>query len=62
MAGLKVGVGTVIVYAAEATAELVTPSSSSTQYTAAISVSDADTEMAAVYWVELLDGVVPFVV
>jgi len=58
VAGLKVGVGTVIVYAAEATAELVSPLSSAI----ASMVSDADTEMAAVYWVELLDGVVPFVV
>jgi hypothetical protein len=56
--GLKVGVGTVIVYAAEATAELVSPLSSAI----ALIVSDVDTGMAAVYLVELLDGVVPLVV
>jgi hypothetical protein len=57
-AGLKVGVGTVIVYAAEATAELVSPVSSPM----ASMVSEVDTEMAPVYLVELLDGVWPLVV
>jgi hypothetical protein len=56
--GLKVGVGTVIVYAAEATAELVSPLNSAI----ALMVSDVDTEIAAVYLVELLVGVEPFVV
>jgi hypothetical protein len=53
-----VGVGTVIVYAAEAIAELVSPVSSAI----ALMVSDRDTEMALVYLVELLLGVVPSVV
>ena len=57
-AGLKVGVGTVIVYAADATAEFVSPLSSAI----ALMVSDTETEMAAVYLVELLLGVVPLVV
>jgi hypothetical protein len=56
--GLKVGVGTVIVYAAEATAEFVSPLCSAI----ALMVSDVDTEMAVVYWVELLLGVEPLVV
>jgi hypothetical protein len=51
-------VETVIVYAAEATAELVSPVSSAI----ALMVSDVDTEMAPVYLVELLLGVEPFVV
>jgi hypothetical protein len=48
----------VIVYAADATAELVSPLCSAI----ASMVSDVDTEMAAVYLVELLLGVVPLVV
>jgi hypothetical protein len=56
--GLKVGVGTVIVYAAEAIAELVSPFSSAI----ALMVSDVDTEIAPVDLVELLLRVVPLVV
>jgi hypothetical protein len=50
-------VGTVIVYAADATAELVSPVSSAIASTTDV----ADTVKAPVYLVELLVGVVPVV-
>jgi hypothetical protein len=58
--GVMTGVATVgvIVYLAVATAELLLPLCSAI----ASMVSDVDTAMAPVYLVELLVGVVPFVV